>query len=175
MTIKELILLVLAGVLADNLAFEKLFGITDVVGNAGKSGKLWQFGLTTAAVMVVAEAIAWPLGQILPGYLSTLVLVALVLILAWVAEKVMKQKLFALIALNAAVFGALLSLGAAGYGFGASVLAALGMGLGFTLALILMSGVQSRIDEHYVPESFRGLPVSVLAAAIIAMALVAFK
>ena len=49
------------------------------------------------------------------------------------------------------------------------------MGLGFLVALLLMSGVQSRIEEKHIPAAFRGLPISLLAASIIAMVLVAFK
>ena len=62
----------------------------------------------------------------------------------------------------------------AGYNFVESLVAALGVGLGFMLAMFLFAGVQSRINEKYVPKAFRGLPVSLLAACIISLALFAF-
>ena len=108
--------------------------------------------------------------------------VALVLLVVYVVELVVKGLMhqclgvyFPLIALNSAVLGLALENGAKGYSFGQSLAAALGVGLGFLAALLLMNGVQSRIEEKYVPAAFRGLPISLLAASIVAMVLVAFK
>ena len=53
-------------------------------------------------------------------------------------------------------------------------MAAVGVGLGFLLAMFLFAGVESRINEKYVPKAFRGLPVSLLAACILSLALFAF-
>ena len=82
---------------------------------------------------------------------------------------------FPLIALNSAVLGLALEAGAKGYSYGQTLAAALGVGLGFLVALLLMNGVQSRIEEKHIPAAFRGLPISLLTASIIAMVLVAFK
>ena len=49
------------------------------------------------------------------------------------------------------------------------------MGLGFLLGLYLLNGVQKRIEEEHVPKAFRGFPVQILAAAIIALMLTAFN
>lgn len=61
------------------------------------------------------------------------------------------------------------------YSFPQAIFASLGAGLGYILAMMLFAGVQSRIQQKYVPAAFKGLPINVLAAAIISMALVAFK
>ena len=108
--------------------------------------------------------------------------VALVLLVVYVVELVVKGLMhqclgvyFPLIALNSAVLGLALEAGAKGYSYGQTLAAALGVGLGFLVALLLMNGVQSRIEEKHIPAAFRGLPISLLAASIIAMVLVAFK
>ena len=143
-------------------------------------------GLAVTVVMLLVAAIAYPVQAALEnsglGYLRLLVFVVLVLLVVYVVELVVKGLMhqclgvyFPLIALNSAVLGLALENGAKGYGFGQSLAAALGVGLGFLAALLLMNGVQSRIEEKYVPAAFRGLPISLLAASIVAMVLVAFK
>ena len=94
-----------------------------------------------------------------------------------VEKKLMHKSLgvyFPLIALNSAVLGLAVNNIGAGYNFVESLVAALGVGLGFMLAMFLFAGVQSRINEKYVPKAFRGLPVSLLTACIISLALFAF-
>ena len=146
----------------------------------------WWLGLSVTVVMLLVAAIAYPVQAALAnssfGYLRLLVFVALVLLVVYVVELVVKGLMhqclgvyFPLIALNSAVLGLALEAGAKGYSYGQTLAAALGVGLGFLVALLLMNGVQSRIEEKHIPAAFRGLPISLLAASIIAMVLVAFK
>ena len=174
---KEILLLILGGVLVNNYAFEKFLGVTPLLGYSRKENKLVALGLSVTVVMLLVAAIAYPVQAALVnsglGYLRLLVFVVLVLLVVYLVELVVKGLMhqclgvyFPLIALNS---------GVKGYSFGQSLAAALGVGLGFLVALLLMSGVQSRIEEKHIPAAFRGLPISLLAASIIAMVLVAFK
>lgn len=183
---KEILLLILGGVLVNNYAFEKFLGVTPLLGYTRRENKLVALGLSVTVVLLLVAAIAYPVQAALANsgfaYLRLLVLVALVLAVVYVVELISKALLhrclgvyFPLIALNSAVLGLALENGAQGYSFGQSLAAALGVGLGFLVALLLMSGVQSRIEEKNIPAAFRGLPISLLAASIIAMVLVAFK
>jgi electron transport complex protein RnfA len=61
-----------------------------------------------------------------------------------------------------------------GYNFVESMVSSLGVGLGFLLAMVIFSGVRSRIEESEVPESFRGLPVTLVAASFVSMAFFGF-
>ena len=131
-------------------------------------------------------AITWPvqnfvLAKLGLEYLQTLVFIALILIVVYLVDLVVKKLMhkclgvyFPLIALNSAVLGLAVNNVTAGYNFLESLIAALGVGLGFMLAMFLFAGVQSRINEKHVPKAFRGLPVSLLAACIISLALFAF-
>ena len=181
---KEILLLILGGVLVNNYAFEKFLGVTPLLGYSRKEHKLVALGLSVTVVMLLVAAIAYPVQAALVnsglGYLRLLVFVVLVLLVVYVVELVVKGLMhqclgvyFPLIALNSAVLGLALENGVKGYSYGQSLAAALG--LGFLAALLLMSGVQSRIEEKHIPAAFRGLPISLLAASIIAMVLVAFK
>ena len=170
----------LGGVLANNYALEKFLGLTPLLGFSKKEDKLLPLGLCVTLVTVLSALITWPLNSFVLaplnlGALQLLCFVAVILILVWALGAVFKQPLggfFPLIALNTAVLG--LTVNTAALGFVETLLSALGVGLGFLVALYLMAGVQSRIQEQYVPKAFRGLPIALLAAAIVSMALLAF-
>lgn len=183
---KEILLLILAGVLANNYAFEKFLGVTPMLGYSRRNHKLLAMGLAVTLVTLLTAAIAWPLQSMLEkyalGYLQVLVYVALILIVVYVVELIAKAALhqclgvyFHLLALNSTVLGLALENAAEGYSYGQALAAALGAGLGFLAALFLMAGVNSRIAQKHVPSAFQGLPIQLLAASIIAMVLVAFK
>lgn len=80
-----------------------------------------------------------------------------------------------LVALNAAVLGVLVHGISAGYGFGKNLCAALTASVIFAAALVMMTAIQVRMDEDALPKSVRGLPVYLLTAALISMALMAFN
>ena len=102
---------------------------------------------------------------------------AVVLALVYLLQLLLGKRLgvwFPVIALNSAVLALALQLTAA-ESFGAVVLSALGAGLGFLLGLFLLSGLEARIEDEQLPKAFRGLPIRILAAAIVALALSAFN
>lgn len=183
--IKELLLLMLGFIVVDNYAFEKLLGIVPVLGGKTAGKKAFFTGAAVALVMFVTAIIAWPVNTFvlnklglasLEAFVYTLLVLAVVFVLDLIIKSSFKEGLglyFPVIALNGAVLG--LALNNASYTFPQAIFASLGAGLGYILAMMLFAGVQSRIQQKYVPAAFRGLPINVLAAAIISMALVAFK
>ena len=183
MTFKYLLSLLLGGVLANNFVFQKFLGVTPFLGHSKKECRAFGVGASVAAVMFVTALIAWPVQNFLlakAGFLQTLVFVILVLAVVYLAELILKKagksfgSYFPLIALNSAVLGLALNNAAAGYGFLETLFASLGAGLGFLLAMVVFAGVRSKINEKYVPAAFRGLPIYLLAAGIISLALYAF-
>lgn len=186
MTVKSLLLILLGGVLANNYALQKFLGVTPFLGYAKDESRIAGMGLAVTVVMILTAAVTWPVQNFLLAklgleYLQTLVFIALILIVVCLVDLVVKKLMhkclgvyFPLIALNSAVLGLAVNNVGAGYNFPESLVAALGVGLGFLLAMFLFAGVQSRINEKYVPKAFRGLPVSLLAACIISLALFAF-
>ena len=116
-----------------------------------------------------------------PTQIIALVFVAIILAVSYLCGAVAKASVqkslgvwFPLIVLNSAVLGVTVNNAAAGYGFVEAVLSALASGLGYLLAVVVFSGVCTRIEDQYVPRAFRGLPVQLMAACIIALALYAF-
>ena len=59
--------------------------------------------------------------------------------------------------------------------FGVILLFALGAGLGFTLALLIFSGVRSRVDKADIPETFKGVPATLIAASIVSVSFMSFS
>lgn len=185
--IKELLLIMLGGMIVNNIAFEKLLGVCPVIGGKTTSCKAFTTGAAIAVVMLVVALICWPLQKYVLdafslGALQIFLYVLVVFIVTYLFELIVKAECkeslglyFPVIALNAAVLGLALLNAADGLNFLETVFAAAGAGLGYMLAMWLFAGVQSRIQQKYVPAAFKGLPISVLAAAIISMALLAFK
>lgn len=183
---KELVLILLGGAVLNNYAFLHFMGISTVLGSAKETKKAAVMGAAVTAVMLVAAAIAWPMEQLLLsplglGYLQTMTFTAIVLaavsIVSLIAKWIVKKPLgiwFPLIALNSAVLGVMTNNAAEGLGFVQAVVTALGVGLGFLLAMVVFSGVRSCIEDQYIPKAFRGLPAQLMAAVIIALALYAF-
>ena len=80
-----------------------------------------------------------------------------------------------LITTNCAVLGVAILNITKSYTFSESLINALGGGLGFTLSLFLFSGVRSKVDKADVPESLKGLPITLIAASLVAVSFLGFK
>ena len=125
---KEILLLILGGVLANNYAFEKFLGVSPMLGYSPRGSKLLAMGLAVTVVMLLTAAIAWPVQGLLEqyalGYLQILVYVAIILIVVYLVDLVAKAAFhkclgvyFPLIALNSAVLGLALENVSEGYGY----------------------------------------------------------
>ena len=155
---KESILLVLGFVLVNNYALGAGLGLTPLLGFSRKGEKILTLGLAVTVVTVLSSLILWLLRDLIPGYWLILAAVTLIPV----------------IALNSAVLAAALKLQEAET-IGAVLLSALGIGLGFLFSLFLLTGVQEKLEHDQAPKAFRGFPLQILAAAIVALALTAFQ
>ena len=118
------------------------------------------------------------------GYMQTIAFILIIATLVQFIEIFLKKVIPALhkslgvylplITTNCAVLGVTINNITDGYNFLESMVSSLGVGLGFLLAMVLFSGMRSRIEESEVPESFKGLPVTLVAASFISMAFFGF-
>ena len=185
MTFKTLVGIVLGAMLANNYALEKFLGAAPLLGWSTQEKKVTALGSSVTIAMFFTAFLAglvqtYVLDAHSLGYLQTLVYAAIVLIVVYVMELVAKiggKSLgiyFPIIALNSAVLGVAVNNAADGLNLGVSVLTAWGAGMGFWLALAAFAAVRTKIRERYVPKAWRGLPIYLLTAAILSMALLAF-
>ncbi|MBR5429979.1 MAG: hypothetical protein IK116_05575 [Firmicutes bacterium] len=174
---KDMIVLLLGFVLVNNYALSAYLGLTPMLGFARRGEKILALGLSVTLVTVLSALILWLLRGIIPAALQILAAAVAALILVYLLQLLLGKKLgvwFPVVALNSAVLGLSLKVLELD-SFLTVLLSALGVGLGFLLGLFLLSGVQERLEEDQAPKAFRGFPLQILAAAIVAMALTAFQ
>ena len=174
---KETILLILGFVLINNYAMNSALGLVPLLGFSSQRGKILTLGLSVTGVTVAAAALLWLLRGAIPAHFRILAAVVIVLVLLYLLQLICGKKLglwFPLIALNGAVLGLALNIAEAET-LGTVIVSALGVGLGFLFALVLFAGLQKRIEPEHLPKAWRGFPIQILAAAIVALALTAFQ
>ncbi len=189
MEIKSLILILMAGVLANNYVLQKFLGICPFLGVSKKFDQASGMGIAVTFVMLCATAVTWPIQEYVLNrlnleYLQTIVFILVIAALVQFVEIVLKRFIPALhkslgvylplITTNCAVLGVAINNITDGYNFIESMFSSLGVGLGFLLAMVLFAGVRSRIENAPVPESFKGLPVTLIAASIVSLSFFGF-
>ena len=141
-------------------------------------------------VMMLATAVTWPIQMYLlvpngMGYLQTVVFILVIAALVQLVEIILKKYMkslynalgvfLPLITTNCAVLGVTIANIDSSYTFIESIVNALGSGLGFFLAMVLFSGVRGQMDSSEPPKSFQGLPITLVAAAILSLSFFGFN
>ena len=187
--LKELTLILMAGVLVNNYVLQRFLGICPFLGVSKKFNQAFGMGIALTFVMLVATAVTFPLYKYLlvPNkleYLETILFILVIAALVQFVEIVLKKFIPALhaalgvylplITTNCAVLGVTLNNISDGYTFVESMISSLGVGIGFLLAMVLFAGVRSRIENCPAPECMKGLPVTLAAASIVSLAFFGF-
>ena len=176
-------------ILVNNFVLVKFLGICPFLGVSKKLDAASGMGVAVTVVMVLAVAVTWPIQQLLVGwgieYLQTIVFILVIATLVQLLEMLIKRFLpvlydslgvyLPLITTNCAGLGVTLLTIDEGYNYPQSLVAGLGAGLGFLFAMVLFSGVRRRVEEANPPEAFRGMPITLIAAAITAMSFMGFS
>ena len=187
----------MGGVLINNYVLQQFLGICPFLGVSKKTNQAVGMGVAVTFVMLCATAVTWPIQTFILdreytvggttftlGYLQTIVFILVIAALVQFVEIVLKKFIPALhkslgvylplITTNCAVLGVTIKNISAGYNFGLSMVSSLGVGLGFLLAMVLFAGVRSRIENCPAPKCFRGVPITLVAASIVALAFFGF-
>ena len=187
---KELILILMGGVLVNNYVLQRFLGICPFLGVSKKFNQASGMGIAVIFVMLCATAVTYPIQKLVLdefglGYLQTIVFILVIAALVQFVEIVLKKFIPALhkslgvylplITTNCAVLGVTINNITDGYNFIESMVSSLGVGLGFLLAMVLFAGVRSRIENAPAPESFKGLPITLIAASIVSLAFFGFS
>jgi electron transport complex protein RnfA len=176
-------------ILVNNFVLVKFLGICPFLGVSKKFDSAVGMGAAVTLVMVLAIAVTWPLQQLLNAwglqYLQTIVFILVIATLVQLLEMAMKRFLpplhaslgvfLPLITTNCAVLGVAILTIDEGYNYPQALVAGLGAGLGFLLAMVLFSGVRRTLEEAEPPEAFKGMPITLIAAAITAMSFMGFS
>ncbi len=184
------LMILMTSVLVNNYVLTRFLGICPFLGVSKKLGQATGMGVAVTFVMLLSTAVTWPVQTYLLErfdlqYLQTIVFILVIASLVQLVEIVLKRYIPALhaslgiylplITTNCAVLGVALQNVKDGYGFAESMVSSLGCGLGFLLAMVLFAGVRSRLIDADPPECFKGLPITLVAASIVALSLVGFS
>ena len=188
---KSMIYIILTAAITNNYVLVKFLGICPFLGVSKKLDQATGMSLAVIFVMMLATAVTWPIYNLLLvtfefEYMQTVVFILVIAALVQLVEIVLKKYIPALhaslgvylplITTNCAVLGVTVNNINDGLTFGESMLTSLGCGIGFFLAMVLFCGVRSRMDESKnIPEHFRGLPITLIAASIVSVAFMGFS
>ncbi len=186
--ISSIVSIILAGIFTDNMVLAKFLGICPFLGVSKKVSTAVSMGGAVTIVMLLATAVTWPIYHFLLeekySYLQTIVFILIIAALVQLLEIIIKKFLkslyksfgiyLSLITTNCAVLGITLLNFTENYGYIESLFNALGAGLGFTLAMFIFSGVRVRLESSNIPKSLQGLPITLIAAALVSLSFMGF-
>lgn len=186
---KEMIVILLTTVFVNNYVLQQFLGICPFLGVSKKVDQATGMSSAVIFVMIMATAVTWPIQYFLLtpnglGYLQTIVFILVIASLVQLVEITLKKYVPALhaslgvylplITTNCAVLGVCINNINSEYSFLQAIFNALGAGIGFLLAMVLFAGVRSRVEENNAPESIKGLPITLISAAILSLSFFGF-
>ena len=180
--------ILLAAILTNNMVLSKFLGICPFLGVSKKTDTALSMSIAVTLVMVVSTAVTWPIYHFILSpnytYLETIVFILVIAAIVQFIEIVLKRYIkpiynalgiyLPLITTNCAVLGITMLNITNELGFVQSLVNALGAGLGFMLAMLLFSGVRERLETADIPEVLKGLPITLVAAALVSLSFLGF-
>ena len=180
--------ILLAAILTNNMVLSKFLGICPFLGVSKKTGTAFSMRVAVTLVMVVATAVTWPIYTYILypkyTYLETIVFILVIAAIVQLIEIVLKRYIkpvyqalgiyLPLITTNCAVLGITMLNITNEMNYLESLFNALGAGLGFMLAMILFAGVRGRIESSNIPEFMKGLPITLVSAALVSLSFLGF-
>ena len=187
----NIITIVLAGILTENMVLSKFLGICPFLGVSKKTNTAVSMGIAVTLVMLLATAVTYPIQIYLLdrfglGYLQTIVFILIIAALVQLVEIVLKKYIpplytalgvyLPLITTNCAVLGITMLnfTNEAVHNYAEALFNALGAGLGFLFAMFIFSGVRTRLETSNIPEAMKGLPITLVSAAIVSLSFLGF-
>ena len=182
--------ILLSAVLTENFILVKFYGICPFMGVSKKTDTAVGMGMAVTFVMAIASAASWavntwllvPLGL---EYMQTLAFILVIAAIVQVVEMFLKKAVPALyqalgifqplITTNCAVLGAALVNVQKGYDFLQSVMFGACGGIGFTVAIVLFASIREKTDKSDCPEAFKGFPITLISAGLLALAFMGFS
>ena len=182
--------ILVSAILSENFILVKFYGICPFMGVSKKTDTAIGMGMAVTFVMAIASAACWavdalvlqPLGL---GYMQTVAFILVIASIVQFVEMALKKFVPALyqalgiflplITTNCAVLGVALVNVQKGYDFLQSVINGVAGGIGFTIAIVLFASIRERVDKTDCPESFKGFPIALISAGLMALAFMGFS
>lgn len=193
--LRSLVAIFLAAILTENYILNKFLGICPFLGVSKKLNTATGMSLAVTVVMVLATAVTWPIYTYLLvptglSYLQTIVFILIIAALVQLLEIALRKYMpplynalgvyLPLITTNCAVLGVTMLVLEKGesdptFGYVQSLVNSFGAGIGFLVAMVLFAGVRERLERCDIPKSLRGLPITLVAASLVAVSFLGFN
>lgn len=189
--------IILSAILTDNFVLSKFMGCCPFLGVSKKISSSIGMGLAVIFVMLCSTAITYPIHMLVLAprglaYLQTMAFILIIAVFVQLVEIILRKMIpplyralgvyLPLITTNCAVLGVTI-LNVDNFsdaptfleGYGKALLYAGCAGIGFTLALIIFAGIRARMEDSDIPEFFKGIPATLIAASIVSLSFLAFS
>ena len=185
----EILIIMFSVILTNNFVLAQFLGICPFLGVSKKLDSAVGMGVAVIFVMVLATAATWPIQQLLNkleiSYLQTIVFILIIAALVQFVEMALKKFIpslhkalgvyLPLITTNCAVLGVCINNIDSGYNYMESLVNSFGAGVGFLLAMVIFSGMRSKLEgNNNIPAPFQGVPITMTSAAILSLAFMGF-
>ena len=186
----KILLALVTTVLIDNVVLSQFMGLCPFLGVSKQIKTALGMGAAVIFVITVASAATAGLyrGILLPfniTFLNTIVFIVVIAALVQFVEMILKKfspalygalgVYLPLITTNCAVLGVALTNVQKDYSVGMSVLMGIGTAVGFALAILILAGIREKIAHNNIPKAFRGMPITLICAGLMAIAFFGFK
>lgn len=185
----DLLIIFISAAIVNNFVLIYFLGICPFLGVSNKIEKAFSMGLATTFVMVLAAMVTWMINNFilirfnLPflQYVSFIIVIASLVQFVEMFIRKTSPTLYRslgiflpLITTNCAILGLALLSALREYNFIQSIVFGLAAGVGFTLALCIMAGIREELELAPIPESFKGAPITLIIAGLLALAFMGF-
>ncbi len=187
--IKELLMILIASSLVNNVVLSQFLGLCPFLGVSKKTETATGMGVAVIFVITLASAVAGAIYQfiLLPfdiAYLQTIVFILVIAALVQFVEMFLKKFIpglyqslgvyLPLITTNCAVLGVALTNVQKNYGILTGVVNGFATAAGFTISIIILAGIREKMTYNDIPESFQGMPIVLVTAGLMAIAFCGF-
>ena len=186
----NILMIMFTAILTENFIFSRFYGCCPFLGVSDKPSTALGMGMAVTFVMTLSSAATWAVYRFLLEpfglkYLKTIAFILVIAALVQFIEMFLKKNVpslysalgiyLPLITTNCAVLGSALVNIEKGYNFIESVVFGFSAALGFTMAIVVFEGVRERLNFADPPKAFRGFPLLLISAGLVAMAFSGFS
>ena len=182
--------IIIGAIFVNNVVLTQFLGICPFLGVSSKVDTSLGMGAAVTFVMALSSIVAWSIQEfiLVPlgiEYMQTIVFILVIAALVQMVEIVLKKVspslyqalgiFLPLITTNCAVLGVAILMIQKEFNLLQSFTYSVSTAVGFALALVIFAGLRERLELEDVPEAMKGIPVSLIVAAILAMAFMGFS
>ena len=188
--VKDLLVILIGSSLVSNVVLSQFLGLCPFLGVSKKVKTAGGMGVAVIFVITLASAVAGVINRYVLirfdiQYLDTIVFILVIAALVQFVEMFLKKFMpslyqalgvyLPLITTNCAVLGVAINNEQAQYGILTGIVNGFATAVGFTVAIVILAGIREKIEYNDVPESFKGMPIVLLTAGLMAIAFVGFS